>query len=111
MATIPLRRFGRPPTRPARQKAFAQIRAQAYELRASGLWRGRPGSHPGSRKGPLVEIGSNGELTIYVREPAVDGKANDAVARLLAAHLQLPRSRVELVSGATSRQKRFRVSR
>jgi uncharacterized protein YggU (UPF0235/DUF167 family) len=59
---------------------------------------------PGSRKGPLVEIGSNGEL-------AVDGKANDAVARLLAAHLQLPRSRVELVSGATSRQKRFRVSR
>jgi uncharacterized protein len=66
---------------------------------------------PGSRKGPLVEIGSNGELTIYVREPAVDGKANDAVALLLAAHLQLPRSRVELVSGATSRQKRFRVSR
>ena len=61
--------------------------------------------------GPLVEIGSNGELTIHVREPAVDGKANDAVARLLAAHLQLPRSRVELVSGATSRQKRFRVSR
>jgi uncharacterized protein len=66
---------------------------------------------PGSRKGPLVETGSNGELTIYVREPAVDGKVNDAVVRLLAAHLQLPRSRVELVSGATSRQKRFRVSR
>jgi uncharacterized protein (TIGR00251 family) len=66
---------------------------------------------PGSRKGPLVETGSNGELTIYVREPAVDGKANDAVVHLLAAHLQLPRSRIELVSGATSRQKRFRVSR
>jgi uncharacterized protein len=66
---------------------------------------------PGSRKGPLVEIGPAGELTIYVREPAVDGKANDAAARLLAAHLQLPRSRIELVSGATSRQKRFRVSR
>jgi uncharacterized protein len=66
---------------------------------------------PGSSRGPLVETGSNGELTIYVREPAVDGKANDAVVRLLAAHLQLPRSRVELVSGATSRQKRFRVSR
>jgi len=65
---------------------------------------------PGSRKGPLVETGPNGELTIYVREPAVDGKANDAVTRLLAAHLQLPRSRVELVSGTTSRAKRFRVS-
>ena len=66
---------------------------------------------PGSRKGPLVEIGPTGELTIYVREPAVGGRANEAVARLLAAHLQLPRSRIELVSGVTSRHKRFRVSR
>ena len=65
---------------------------------------------PGSRKGPLVEVGPDGQLTIYVREPAVDGKANDAVARLLAAHLQLPRSRVELISGTTSRLKRFRVT-
>lgn len=66
---------------------------------------------PGSRKGPLVEVGPDGELTVYVREPAVNGKANDAVIRLLAAHLQLPRSRVQLVSRATSRLKRFRVSR
>lgn len=66
---------------------------------------------PGSRKGPLVEVGPDGELTTYVRERAVDGKANDAVTRLLAAHLQLPRSGVELVSGTTSRLKRFRVSR
>ncbi len=66
---------------------------------------------PGSRKGSLVEVGPTGELTVYVREPAVDGKANDAVTRLLAAHLQLPRSQVELVSGAASRLKHFRVSR
>ncbi|WP_082973432.1 DUF167 domain-containing protein [Mycobacterium sp. E2327] len=66
---------------------------------------------PGSRKGPLVEVGPDGELTIYVREPAVDGKANEAVTRLLAAHLQLPRGRVELVTGTTSRVKRFRVGR
>jgi uncharacterized protein len=66
---------------------------------------------PGSRRGPFVEVDSDGELTIYVREPAVDGKANNAVIRLLAAHLQLPRSRAELVSGAKSRLKRFRISR
>lgn len=64
---------------------------------------------PGSRKGPLVEVAADGELTIYVREQAVDGKANEAVTRLLAAHLQVPRSRLELVAGATSRLKRFRV--
>jgi uncharacterized protein YggU (UPF0235/DUF167 family) len=66
---------------------------------------------PGSRRGPFVEVGSDGELTIYVREPAVDGRANSAVVQQLAAHLQLPRSRVKLVSGATSRLKRFRISR
>ena len=66
---------------------------------------------PGSRLGPHVEVSPDGELTVFVREPAVDGKANNAVIRVLAAHLQLPKSRVELVSGATSRFKRFRISR
>ncbi len=64
---------------------------------------------PGSRKGPLVETGDDGALTIYVREPAVEGKATEAAARLLAKHLGVPRSRVTLASGATSRIKRFRV--
>ncbi|MBJ7467041.1 MAG: DUF167 domain-containing protein [Mycolicibacterium sp.] len=65
---------------------------------------------PGSKKGPLVEAGPDGELTIYVRERAVEGKANDAVVALLAKHLGVPRSRVELASGATSRMKRFRIT-
>ncbi|WP_006246202.1 DUF167 domain-containing protein [Mycolicibacterium tusciae] len=64
---------------------------------------------PGSRKGPLVEATDNGELTIHVQERAVDGKANEAVVKLLAKHLGVPRSRVALVSGATSRVKRFRA--
>jgi uncharacterized protein YggU (UPF0235/DUF167 family) len=66
---------------------------------------------PGSRKGPLVEAGPHGELTVYVQEQAVEGKANDAVLRALATYLDLPRSRIELVSGARSRLKRFRVER
>jgi len=64
---------------------------------------------PGSRRGPLVETGADGELTVYVPERAVDGKANDAVTRLLAEHFGVPRSQVELVSGATARIKRFRI--
>jgi uncharacterized protein YggU (UPF0235/DUF167 family) len=64
---------------------------------------------PGSRKGPLVDIGADGALTIYVREPAIEGKANDAAVKLLAAHLGVPRRRLELISGATSRVKRFRI--
>ena len=65
---------------------------------------------PGSRKGPLVEAGADGALTIYVRERAIEGKATEAAARLLAEHLGVPRSRVELVAGATSRVKRFRIT-
>jgi uncharacterized protein len=47
---------------------------------------------------------------IFVQERAVDGRANDAVTRLLAAHFDVPPNRVHLVSGATSRMKRFRVT-
>jgi uncharacterized protein YggU (UPF0235/DUF167 family) len=64
---------------------------------------------PGSSKGPLVETADNGSLTLYVRERAVEGKATEAVIRLLAAQLGVPRSEVTLLSGATSRVKRFRI--
>jgi uncharacterized protein YggU (UPF0235/DUF167 family) len=62
---------------------------------------------PGSRKGPLVEVADDGELTVYVPERAVEGKANEAVVKLLAKHLGVLRSRLELVSGVTSRVKRI----
>ena len=65
---------------------------------------------PGSRKGPLVEAADDGSLTVYVREPTIEGKATEAVIRVLAGHLGVPKSRLELVAGATSRVKRFRVS-
>ena len=64
---------------------------------------------PNSRKGPLVESGA-AELTVYVREPAVDGQANNAVIRLLAEHFDVPRSHVELVTGTATRLKRFRIT-
>jgi len=52
-----------------------------------------------------------GALKMRLAAPPVEGKANDAVVKLLATHLDVPPSRVELVSGATSRVKRFRVTR
>ncbi|MGV9710543.1 DUF167 domain-containing protein [Gordonia sp. NPDC003424] len=64
---------------------------------------------PSSRKGPLVETGPDGSMTIYVREPAVEGRANKAVAEILAGHLGVPKSKIALVGGATARTKRFRV--
>lgn len=63
---------------------------------------------PGSRKGPLVEETDEGYI-VYVREPAVDGKANTAAEKLLAEYFHVPRTRVELLRGATARQKRFEI--
>lgn len=64
---------------------------------------------PKSAKGPLVEAGPDGALTVYVREPAIEGRANKAVAELLAKHLGVPKSKVALIGGATARTKRFRI--
>ena len=64
---------------------------------------------PGSAKGPLVEANPDGSLTVYVSQRAVDGKATEAVARLLAEHFGAPKSAVELISGAKARNKRFSV--
>jgi hypothetical protein len=44
-----------------------------------------------------------------VREPAEKGRANAAVARLLAEKLALPPSYVRLARGGSSREKLFEV--
>ena len=64
--------------------------------------------HPGSRR-PGVGGDHGGALIVRVSEPAVDGRATDAVAAALAKAFGVRRSAVELVSGPTSRQKRFDI--
>ena len=67
---------------------------------------------PGSRKGPLVEASDaypGVELLVFVRERAVDGAENAAVARALAGHFGVPASHVRIVRGASSRVKRVRI--
>ncbi|MFC9892311.1 DUF167 domain-containing protein [Nocardia sp. NPDC127579] len=66
---------------------------------------------PNSRKGPLVETADDGTLILFVRAPAVEGKANRAAIELLAAHFDVPKSSVRLAAGTTSRFKRFEVDR
>ena len=51
----------------------------------------------------------NGELIVAVREPAREGRANDAVRRAVAAHFGVPISLVTLVRGASGRIKTFRI--
>lgn len=51
----------------------------------------------------------NGALKLWTRTAAEDGKATKAVLAQVAALLGVPVRDVELVSGATSREKRVRV--
>ena len=48
-------------------------------------------------------------LVVKVKAPPVDGKANDAVCRLLARAVGIPPTRAELVRGAAARDKLVRL--
>lgn len=50
-------------------------------------------------------------MKIRIAEPPVDGRANVAVRRFLAKAFCVPLSRVELLSGASSRHKRLRITK
>jgi uncharacterized protein (TIGR00251 family) len=50
-------------------------------------------------------------LRLRVTAPPTDGRANQAVILLLAKALGVPRSSIEVVSGAASRDKLVRVGR
>ena len=48
-------------------------------------------------------------LRVRIAAPPVEGKANEALRAFLAAHLGLPKSRVSLDKGDTSRIKSFSI--
>jgi uncharacterized protein (TIGR00251 family) len=65
-------------------------------------------AQPGARKaGVLGE--QNGALKVAVTAPPEDGRANQALVEALRELLALKRSQVELISGRTSRDKRFLI--
>ncbi len=63
---------------------------------------------PGAKRTEVA--GEHGEaLKIRLGAPPVDGKANDALIAFLAERLGVPKARVILEAGQTSRSKRVRV--
>lgn len=56
-------------------------------------------------------VGERGDaIVIRLKAPPVDGKANAALIEFIAKAAGVPRSRVEILRGATSREKVLRVS-
>lgn len=60
----------------------------------------------GSR-GDSITRNPDGSLTVTVRPPPVDGKANEAVITVLADFFRIPKSKIRLVKGQKSRWKLF----
>jgi uncharacterized protein (TIGR00251 family) len=62
--------------------------------------------HAAARRNAIVGV-HDGALRIDVTTAPEKGKANLAVSRVISAALGAPKSAIELISGATSPQKRY----
>jgi uncharacterized protein (TIGR00251 family) len=64
---------------------------------------------PKSRQNGIVGV-HDGRLKVAVTEAPEKGKANAAIAKVLASELGLKKSQINLHRGATSSQKQFLIS-
>jgi len=62
---------------------------------------------PGAKQEKITVDGTH--LTIAVKEPPKDGKANAAIIRVLADHFNVPPATVQLISGFSSKNKVFEI--
>jgi len=65
-------------------------------------------AHPNSKK-PRIEKDLLGTLHVYVSEPPLGGKANNAVREALAKYFKTNKSSVLIVSGEKSKNKVFEI--
>ena len=64
---------------------------------------------PNSRHREEVMKNDDDTLTVYIKAPAIEGRANAAAIKLLAKHFKVAPSKVKLVRGATSKYKIFEI--
>ena len=64
---------------------------------------------PNSRHREEVMKNDDDTLTVYIKAPAIEGRANAAAIKLLAKHFKVAPSKVKLIRGATSKYKIFEI--
>lgn len=65
-------------------------------------------AHVNSKK-PRIEKDLFGTLHVYVKEPAMEGRANLAIIQSIAKHFETNVSSVILIRGHKSKKKFFRI--
>lgn len=64
---------------------------------------------PKASKDEFCEVlGSS--LKVRITAPPIDGKANQHLIKFLASQFKVSKSQVQIISGETSREKRFRIT-
>jgi len=56
-------------------------------------------------KNPRIEEAPDGSLTVHLKSPPIEGRANEELIARLADHYGVPKSRLRVKSGAASRNK------
>jgi len=64
---------------------------------------------PNSRHREEVVKNDDDTLTVYVKAPAIEGRANTVAIKLLAKYFKVTPYKVKLVRGATSKYKIFEI--
>jgi len=64
---------------------------------------------PGSKSAKISKIDET-HYEVCVKEPAAEGKANEAVIKAVAKYFGVVKPRVKILSGKTSKQKLFEIS-
>ena len=65
--------------------------------------------HPGARRNAITGV-HDGALKVSLTTPPTDGRANQALIAFIAVQLHIPRARVTLLTGASSRSKSLRIA-
>jgi uncharacterized protein (TIGR00251 family) len=65
--------------------------------------------HPNAKRNAITGT-HDGALKISLTTPPTDGRANAALIEFLADRLNLPRARITLLTGASSRTKTLRIA-
>ncbi len=56
-----------------------------------------------------IESEADGSLTVYLKSPPVNGKANDELIKVLAKKFTLPKTSIRIKSGFNCRQKLIEI--
>lgn len=58
-----------------------------------------------------IEEQPDGSLTVHLKSPPVDGKANEELIKLLSEKFDVPKSYIRIKSGLSSRQKLVEIDK